>query len=145
MVLLDYNVLQLDRDPVISELSKAGIGVVAGTVLAQGHLVEGKIGSLKSFADLWYLARALIKPTGRQLSRNSKEMRKALSSSTNMTAAQAAFAYILENKEVSSCVFGTTKISNLLEIIEATNKTLDADCKAAIHNSFNELKEKISS
>jgi len=64
MVLLDYNVLQLDRDPVISELSKAGIGVVAGTVLAQGHLVEGKIGSLKSFADLWYLARALIKPTG---------------------------------------------------------------------------------
>jgi len=72
-------------------------------------------------------------------------MRKALSSSTNMTAAQAAFAYILENKEVSSCVFGTTKISNLLEIIEATNKTLDADCKAAIHNSFNELKEKISS
>lgn len=145
MVLLDYNVLQLDRDPVIEELSEAGIGVVAGTVLAQGHLVEGKIGSLKSFADLWYLARALIKPTGRQLSRNSKEMRKALSSSNNMTAAQAAFAYILENKGISSCVFGTTKISNLLEIIEATDKTLDADCKTTIQNAFHELQEKISS
>jgi aryl-alcohol dehydrogenase-like predicted oxidoreductase len=43
MVLLDYNVLQLDREPIINKLHKSGIGVLAGTVLAQGHLVKGKI------------------------------------------------------------------------------------------------------
>ena len=144
MVLLDYNVLQLDREPVIQELNQAGIGVVAGTVLAQGHLVQGKIGSLKSRADIWYLARAIIKPTGRRLSRNAKKMREALSSAKSMTAAQAAFRYILENQGIASCVFGTTNVSNLLEIIEATNKTLDDNCKTSIQKAFHELPEKIS-
>ena len=48
MVLLYYNVLQLDREPIINKLHKFGIGVIAGTVLAQGHLVKGKIGSFKT-------------------------------------------------------------------------------------------------
>lgn len=144
MVLIDYNLLQLDREPAINELYNAGIGVVAGTVLAQGHLVEGKIGTIKSIADIWYLARAMLKPSGRRLSRNSKKMREAILTSSSMTAAQAAFAYVLENKAISSCVFGTTKISNLLEVIDATNKTLDKDCKTSIRHSFNELPEKVS-
>jgi len=143
VVLIDYNVLQLDREPVIDVLHEAGIGVVAGTVLAQGHLVKGKIGSLKTFADVWYLLRAIVKPTGRRFSRNAKKMREALSSD-KMTSAQAAFAYILDNPKISSCVFGTTKIPNLLEIIDATEKTLDDDAKVAIRNAFNELQEKIS-
>ena len=143
VVLIDYNVLQLDREPVINVLHEAGIGVVAGTVLAQGHLVKGKIGSIKSFADVWYLLRALVKLTGRRFSRNAKKMRQALSSE-KMTPAQVAFAYVLDNPKISSCVFGTTKVPNLLEIIEATNKALDDDSKAAIRNAFNQLQEKIS-
>ncbi len=144
MVLLDYNVLQLDREPIISQLYKAGIGIVAGTVLGQGHLVKGKIGSLRSAADIWYLARAAVKPSGRLLYRNSKKMRGALLSSKNMTSTQAAFSYILENKKISSCVFGTTKISNLLEVIEAHNKPLDENCRILIQKSFDELSDRIS-
>jgi aryl-alcohol dehydrogenase-like predicted oxidoreductase len=144
MVLTDYNVLQLDREPIINELVKSGVGVVAGTVLAQGHLVKGKIGSLKSMPDIWYLARALLKPTGRLLSRNSKRMRDTLLLSNEMTGAQAAFAYILENLNISSCIFGTTSIPNLLEIIEAADKTLEDNCKAAIRTTFNELTQIIS-
>lgn len=144
MVLLDYNVLQLDRAPVIQQLAEAGIGVVAGTVLAQGHLVKGKIGSLRSTADLWYLARALLRPTGRRFSRNAREMREALAAAGNLTAAQAAFAYILENTNVASCVFGTTKVRNLQEIIQATGEPLSAECRAAIQTAFAALPEKIS-
>jgi len=144
MVLIDYNLLQLDREPAINELYNAGIGVVAGTVLAQGHLVAGKIGTIKSVADIWYLARAILKPSGRRLSRNSYRMREAILASNSMTAVQAAFAYVLENNAISSCVFGTTKTSNLLEVIDATNKTLDEDCKILIRQSFNELQEKVS-
>ena len=110
MVLLDYNVLQLDREPIINKLHKFGIGVIAGTVLAQGHLVKGKIGSFKTTADIWYFARALLKSTGRILSRNSIEMRETLSTLNETTTAQAAFSYILGNSEISSCVFGTTNL-----------------------------------
>lgn len=144
MVLLDYNVLQLDREPVIQQLADAGIGVVAGTVLAQGHLVEGKIGSLRSVADLWYLARAILKPMGRQFSRNAKQMREALAAAGDLTPAQAAFAYILDNEKVSSCVFGTTKVAHLLEIVQAVDKSLPPECRTAIRTLFAELPEKIS-
>jgi len=144
MVLLDYNVLQLDREPLIDQLVQAGIGVVAGTVLGQGHLVKGKIGSRRSRADLWYLARALIKPMGRRLSQSAKQMREVLSSIDNMTPAQAAFAYILENPGISSCVFGTTNPANLREIIGASEKTLSEESRSAIQAAFQELPETIS-
>ena len=144
MILLDYNVLQLDREPIIHKLHMSGIGVVAGTVLAQGHLVKGKIGSLKTVADIWYLARALLKPTGRLLLKNSKEMKETLSLTSEMTGAQAAFAYILGNPEISSCVFGTTNISHLHDIIDATDKTLEESSRVAIQKSFEALKESIS-
>ena len=144
MVLIDYNVLQLDREPIICKLYEAGIGIVAGTVLAQGHLVHGKIGSIKTTADVWYLARALLKSTGRILSRNSIEMRQTLSMLNEMTAAQAAFAYVLGNVKISSCVFGTTNLSNLREIIDSSDLVLRESNKLLIQETFNALKEKIS-
>ena len=144
MVLIDYNLLQLDREPVIKELDNAGVGVVAGTVLAQGHLIPGKIGGIKSIADIWYLARALMKPSSRRLSKNSVKMREALLKSNNMTAVQAAFSYVLSNKAISSCVFGTTKIDNLLEVIAATEKTLDSECVSLIKDTFSQIPQKVS-
>lgn len=144
MVLIDYNVLQLDREPVISKLHESGIGVVAGTVLGQGHLVQGKIGSLNTFADIWYLARAKLKPTGRRLAKSSKEMRETLSAVTGMSSAQAAFAYILENPAIASCVFGTTSIPNLSEIIEAVDKKLLEGDRSAIQKTFKARKNKLS-
>jgi len=144
MVLLDYNVLQLDRDLIIDKLYNSGIGVVAGTVLAQGHLVKGKIGFPRSTADYWYLARAILKKSGRILYRNSKEMQEALSSLKDISPAQAAFAYILGNSAISSCVFGTTNLSNMHEIIDSSQIELKEDHKTLIKKTFNRLNEKIS-
>jgi aryl-alcohol dehydrogenase-like predicted oxidoreductase len=139
MVLLDYNVLQLDRGEVIDELCKSGIGVVAGTVLAQGHLVKGMIGSIKTGSFFWYLARSLLKSTSRRLADASKDMREVLSSISEMSSAQAAFAYILANKNISSCVFGTTDIDNCIEIIESSGKRLSETSIAVIGKAYEAL------
>jgi len=139
MVLLDYNIIQLDREEVISKLYKSGIGVVAGTVLAQGHLIKGKIGSIKNGSFFWYLARTKLKKTSRRLSHTSKNMRDVLSSITEMSASQAAFAYILANKEISSCVFGTTNIDNCIEIIESSGKILTKTSMYAIRRAYYSL------
>lgn len=144
MVLLDYNVLQLDREPVIDKLHEAGIGVVAGTVLAQGHLVRGRIGSVNTGAFFWYLARSMLRPSSRRLAKNARAMRDALASITEMSPAQAAFSYILENRKVASCVFGTTNTSNLIEVIEAVDRKLDESSKLKIRKAYESLPHRIS-
>ena len=144
MVLLDYNVLQLDREEVIDKLHGSGIGVVAGTVLAQGHVVKGQIGSIRNGSFFWYLARSSLKATSRRLVKASRDMREVLSSISEMSPAQAAFAYILSYTKISSCVFGTTNINNCLEVIEASGKRLSENSMLAIRKSFERLEKTIS-
>lgn len=144
MVSIDYSVLQLDRESIIKKLNTAEIGIIAGTVLAQGHLIKGKTGSISSGAFFWYLARALLKQTSYQLMNNSKQMRCVLSKITEMSSSQAAFSYILDNPAIASCTFGTTNYNNLVEIIESSGKLLDKSSKIAIKKAFEPIKDKIS-
>jgi aryl-alcohol dehydrogenase-like predicted oxidoreductase len=136
MVLIDCNVLQLDRFDIIDRLSAAGIGVVVGTVLAQGHLVSRKIGSISNGSFFWYLARTLIKPTTRDFHRIAPGMRNLLSKVPEATAAQAAFAYMLTNLSISSCVFGTSSINNLLDVVQAPEKQLSESTPSAIRSQY---------
>lgn len=136
VALIDFNVLQLDRIPLISTLHAAGIGVLAGTVLGQGHLFEGKIGHLASMADVFYFARAKLRPEGRRLATCAQRMRSALCGAEHMTAPQAAVAFVLENPAVTACVVGTTRPQNLRELIGATGKQLSERSKAAIWRAF---------
>jgi aryl-alcohol dehydrogenase-like predicted oxidoreductase len=136
MVLIDLNILQLDRLPVVQTLSDAGVGVVAGTVLAQGHLIKGKIGRFGNAADLWYLARALLKSDGLKLAKAAHTARSVLGSIEEMTPAQAAMAYVLDDPAVVSCVFGTTNVANLHEVMGASGKQLTSASKQAIRDAF---------
>lgn len=125
MVLIDYSCLQLDREPYIAKLSSAGIGVAAGTVLAQGHLVSQKIGSIRSGAFFWYLARSMFKSSSRQLAMHSAPMREVLMSAKGFSPAQVAFSYVLANPMVGSCVFGTTNLANLSDVLKSVEISLD--------------------
>lgn len=144
MVLLDYNLVQLERKAIVSELAKCGIGVVAGTVLAQGHLISARIGSIATGSFFWYLARSRLKPTSRRLAEASKCMREVLSSITEMTPSQAAFSYILNDTNVSSCVFGTTNLDNCIEVLGASGKTLSVGSMEKISAAFKSMGYTIS-
>ena len=144
VVLLDYNVLQLDREDAIRALHQAGVGVIAGTVLAQGHILKGKTGSIRNGSFFWYLARSLLKASGRQLHEASGDMREVLAAIPEMSPAQAAFAYVLANPHIASCVFGTTSLRNCQEQIEASGKQLSAASRDAIRQAFERLKHSVS-
>jgi aryl-alcohol dehydrogenase-like predicted oxidoreductase len=144
MSLIDYNVLQLDRDPMIEALHSAGLGVVAGTVLGQAHLVPGKIGSVRGLSDLWYLARARLKPESRRLGEVAATMRETLARVEGMSAAQAAFAYVLGNPAIASCVFGTTRVLNAIEVIDSIDKQLSPHDRQAIRAVFEALPSTVS-
>lgn len=144
MILIDYNLVQLDREREIDRLFGSGVGIVAGTVLAQGHLINKKIGSIKNGSFFWYLARSLFKKSSRQLSRSSKEIRNVLLGIKEMTPAQASFSYILSNKKISSCIFGTTNLNNCIEIIQSSGKDLSENNKAALRKAYEKTRSVIS-
>lgn len=136
VVLTDFNVMQLDRIAIIEELYSAGIGVIVGNVLGQGHLIKNRILSARSVADLWYLARTVASPSAWKLAKAAPPMRSVLSSIPEMTAAQAAVTFVLENKAVSSCIFGTTRPANLFEVVASSGKSLSSESKNAIRRQF---------
>ena len=63
-------------------------------------------------------------------------MRETLAAISEMSPAQAAIAYVLGNPGIASCVFGTTRVANLREIVDAVDRTLDDDSIQAIRRGF---------
>ncbi|AWH18030.1 oxidoreductase [Stenotrophomonas sp. ZAC14D2_NAIMI4_7] len=125
VVLLDFNALQQDRAPLIDRLHAAGIGVLAGTVLAQGHLLPPRP-RLPRLADAWYLARAWLKPSSRQLMRSAGAMRRAVAGIDGQRPAQTAFAYVLQHPGVASGILGTTRLRSLDEVLATRVEALSA-------------------
>lgn len=116
VVLLDYNVLQQDREPLIAQLHAAGIGVLAGTVLAQGHLLPARP-RVPRLADAWYLARAWLKPSSRRLMRHARAMRREIAAITSQPPARTAFAYVLQHPGVAAGILGTTRVASLEQVL----------------------------
>jgi aryl-alcohol dehydrogenase-like predicted oxidoreductase len=67
-------------------------------------------------------------------------MRKVLRSIEEMSAAQAAFSYLLENPNIASCLFGTTDVSNLREVIAASDKRLTERSRQEIEREYSRFR-----
>ncbi|WP_374472850.1 aldo/keto reductase [Phenylobacterium sp.] len=127
-VMIDYNVLRPEREPLIERAAAAGKGVLAGMALAMGH-TGLKVAKIRGPQDLWYAARGLV--------RHRDEVRRGarfafLHRQRQMTGSQAALAYVLENAGVSCAVLGTTRMAHLRENAGASGMTLPPDLRAAI-------------
>lgn len=119
-VMVDYNVLRPEREPLIARAAAAGKGVLAGMALAMGH-TGLKVASLRGPQDFWYAARGLL--------RHSREVRQGarfgfLNGLAEMSGPQAALAYVLANGDVSCAVIGTTRPAHLAENLRAPGKKL---------------------
>ena len=128
VVMVDYNVLRPEREPLIARAAAAGKGVLAGMALAMGH-TGLKVAKLRGPQDLWYAARGLV--------RHRAEVLKGarfgfLGHVEGMTGPQAALVYVLANPDVACAVIGTTRLAHLHENLAASGLTLPADVTARI-------------
>ncbi len=119
-VMIDYNVLRPEREPLIARAAAAGVGVLAGMPLAMGH-TGLKVAKLRGPRDLWYAARGLA--------RHRQEVLKGarfgfLHRQDDLTGSQAALAYVLANPNVSCAVVGTTRMVHLRENLAASGREL---------------------
>jgi len=128
VVMVDYNVLRPEREPLIARAAAAGKGVLAGMALAMGH-TGLQVAKLRGPQDLWYAARGLV--------RHREEVVKGarfgfLSHVEGMTGPQAALAYVLANPDVACAVIGTTRLAHLHENLGASGLRLPATVAARI-------------
>jgi aryl-alcohol dehydrogenase-like predicted oxidoreductase len=120
VVMVDYNVLRPEREPLIARAAAAGKGVLAGMPLAMGHLGV-RLHRVRGVRDLWYAARALARHRG-EVVRGARF--GFLQRLPDMTAAQAALAYVLANPNVAGAVVGATRPVHLTQNLQASGLTL---------------------
>lgn len=127
-VMLDYNIMRQDREPLITKLKNAGVGVIAGSAMGES-LYSKKIFKIKTRNDFWYMARALVR--FRDLLSKSKDF-KFLTQNSDYTANQLALRYVLDNKNVSSAVFSTINIDHLVENLRAVEIAMPEEIRQEI-------------
>lgn len=131
VVMIDYNVLRPERQPLVARAAAAGKGVLAGMALAMGH-ANRQILRLGSPRDIWYALRAL--------KNHRADIGKGahfgfLSHLEDMTASQAALAYVLENGAISCAVVGTTRMAHLQENLTASGLRLNEHTRTLIEKA----------
>lgn len=115
-VMLDYNIIRQDREPLIEKLHSRGIGVIAGMALGQS-LFSKKVYKVRNRNDFWYLLRAMVR--FRDNLKKSKDF-QFLTEQDGFTGNQLALRYVLDNPGVSSAVFSTINVDHLLDNLKAT-------------------------
>ncbi len=114
-VMLDYNIMNQEREALIRRLYENGIGIIAGAPLAES-LYSNRIFKIKNIKDIWYFARAL-KNFRRQLIQGRKY--RFINHIDGLSGTQIALKYVLDNPMVSSAVFGTASMIHLEENVKS--------------------------
>lgn len=127
-VMLDYNIVRQDREPLIEMITDAGVAVIAGSAMGES-LYSKKIFKVKNRNDFWYLARALVRFRG--LLNKSKDF-KFLMKQDGYTANQLALRYVLDNKRITSAVFSTINTEHLVSNLKAVNITMSENIREEI-------------
>ena len=130
-VMVDYNLLRPERGPLIARAAAAGKAVLAGMALAMGH-ANRQVARLRAPRDIWYALRAL-KNHRADIARGARF--GFLQDLPDMTASQAALAYVLADPNVSCAVVGTTRMGHLLENLAASEMKLSAETLARIRQA----------
>lgn len=130
-VMLDYNILRQDREPLIQSLYDHGIGIIAGAPLAES-LYSSRVFRIRKPKDLWYLARALVNHRGK-LIRGRKYY--FVNHVPGLTGSQVVLRYVLDNPCVTTAVFGCTTPAHLTDNAKATDISLPEEITQQIKNA----------
>lgn len=127
-VMLDYNIMRQDREPIIEKLTDAGVAVIAGSAMGES-LYSKKVFRIRNRNDFWYLARALVRFRGLM---NKSQDFKFLTKVPGYTANQLALRYVLDNEMVTSAVFSTINTEHLTENLKGVDITMPESIRKEI-------------
>jgi len=113
-LMIDYNLLLRDREPIIERSKQDNLRVWAGTSLAQGYLIESPYRQFLRTRSLSYLARFLLNQPTRDLASKARSVRLSLRSTFPSTCSQLPLAFVLDNPHVDFIPIGMMSQRSLL-------------------------------
>ncbi|MDP3244335.1 MAG: aldo/keto reductase [bacterium] len=119
-VMIDYNILRLEREALIKKLATAKIGILAGNALAGGFFNSSQF-LIPRIRNIWYTLRAL---RYKRADIVSGYRYRFINHVENWTGSQVALAYVLRNPDIACAVLGTTQMAHLLENLSTSGRTL---------------------
>jgi len=122
-VMIDYNILRPEREPVIEKLAARNFGILAGMALGGGLYLKNAF-RIRGFQDVWYLARAW--KNHRSDLRRGRHL-DFLHHQAPLTAAEIALAWVLRRPEIGCAVLGTTRMSHLSANLRASGLAIGDD------------------
>lgn len=130
-VMLDYNIMKQDREPLIDRLALAGKGIIGGGALAN-HAYVHPLKKMRGLRDCWYLLRAM--------KNHRKAIKKAevftwINNVEGFSPNQIALSFANANPKINCSVFGTTRMNHLKENIESLKVKLPPEIYARIRVS----------
>jgi aryl-alcohol dehydrogenase-like predicted oxidoreductase len=123
VMMIDYNILRPEREPIIARLAARNVGILAGIALGGGLYLKDRF-RIRGVQDVWYIARAW--------KNHRSDFKRArnfhfLEQEQRLTAAEIALAWVLRKPEISCAIFGTTRMSHLQGNLRASGAIIDDD------------------
>jgi aryl-alcohol dehydrogenase-like predicted oxidoreductase len=130
VVMLDYNIVKLNREPQINALYQNGIGVVAGQAMAES-LFLSELFKVHNKKDLWYLARTFGRKSSRELFFRARKF-GFMNKLDGYDGSQVALKYVLDNPYVSAASVGTCSFEHLKKNVDSLYLDIPEEIKLRI-------------
>jgi aryl-alcohol dehydrogenase-like predicted oxidoreductase len=122
-MMIDYNILRPEREPIVAKLAARNFGIMAGMALGGGLYRKDRF-RIRGLQDAWYIARAW--KNYRSDIRRGRNLH-FLAQQQRLTAPEIALAWVLRKPEIGCAVPGTTRMSHLLANLKVSGEALDDD------------------
>src|SRR3982074_3737286 len=95
-VMINYNILRPEREPIIEKLAARNLGILAGMALGGGLYLKDRF-RIRGIQDLWYIARAW--KNHRSVIKRGRNLR-FLEHEAPLTGGEIALAWVLRKPEI---------------------------------------------
>jgi aryl-alcohol dehydrogenase-like predicted oxidoreductase len=121
-VMINYNILRPEREPIMAKLAAQKFGILAAMALGGSLYRKGRFP--RGIQDVWYIARAW--------KNHRSDLKRArnfhfLDHEQGLSGPEIALAWVLRKPEISCAVLGTTRMPHLLANLQASSKVISDD------------------
>ena len=113
LLLIDYNLLQQDREIIFDNCKKNNIEISGGTTLCQGSLIRSPLESFIQNRNFFYLIRFILKKSSKKFLNPAKNYRNFAKTNFPKEYKNIPLSFVLHNSSIKTVPIGMLSKSSL--------------------------------